>query len=93
MKKLALVFPLLMMLACGKGPLTNVGNPVFTTGQPACNGGNFPIGKGGSSSCCPEAAGNLGVEGEWHVYVAKVGTNEVNMLAHRYLGKACTPKW
>jgi hypothetical protein len=87
-----LVFPLLMMLACRKGPLTNEGNPVFTTGLSACSGANFPIHLGGSSSCCP-AGGYLGVEGEWHVYVAKVGTKEVEMLAHRYIGKACTPQW
>ena len=87
MKKLALLFLLLSLLACGKGPVaTTTGTPTFTTGLAACNGRNFPeFGQGGSSSCCP-AGGYLGVEGEWHVFE----TQGVKKLAHRYLGKACT---
>lgn len=87
MKKLALVFPLLIMSACAKAPLTTNGTPAATQGLPACDGRYFPMVKKGSSSCAPNGASHP-LEGAqmWHA----IGQN--GGLAHRYIGPACTNK-
>jgi hypothetical protein len=86
MKKLTLMFPLLIMFACGKAPLVTQGTPVATQGPPACSGANFPIKKGSSSSCAP--TGSAYQPEVWHV----IGTQGGGGLAHRYLGPACTSR-
>jgi hypothetical protein len=86
MKKMALLFPLLL-LACGKTPppLATNGTPVATQGLPACNPANFPLHKG-SSNCSPVGSAFQGDGAEeWHV--TKTGG-----LAHRYLGPPCTSR-
>jgi hypothetical protein len=82
--KLALVFLLLTMLACGKAPVTTTGTPTFTTGLPvSCDWKYFPS---GSSSCCQVGNDQNGGE-EWHVIDIP---GKPNGLGHRYLGKACS---
>lgn len=89
MKKLALMFPLLIMLACGKAPLVTQGTPEATQGLPTCSGANFPIKKGSSSSCA-QIGSSFQLDGVevWHV----IGTQGGGGLAHRYLGPACTTR-
>lgn len=98
MKNFALAIPLLIISACGRGDLTTKGTPVATEGLPTCDGRNFPIQLGGSSSCClarytlypygdPNGQALEGGNDMWHVFKDKKGDDA---LAHRYLGKACT---
>ena len=79
MTRLALAFVLLVSLginAVGQQPtITNPPGPA-TLGLPPCDGKNFPINKGGSSSCC-----QMGNE---LFHVVPTG------LAHRTLGPACS---
>jgi hypothetical protein len=89
MKKSALVFPLLMMFACGKTPLplATKETPVATQGLAACNGANFPKRLGSPPSCSPTGSDyQLAGAEEWHVIPQTGG------LAHRYLGPACTSR-
>jgi hypothetical protein len=87
MKKLVLVYSLLIMSACMKpsSPLATTGTPPATQGLPACNGANFPMLMGPSPSCSPVGNNDQSFVPEvWHV-IPKTGG-----LAHRFLGPACT---
>jgi len=90
MKRFALVCLPLITVGCWKphqqSPIK--GTPVVYQGLPACSGSNFPMNKGGSSSCCMHAISLQGdLQGEvWHV----IGTQGNGGLGHRFLGGACS---
>jgi hypothetical protein len=86
MKKLLMCL-VLTAVGCGKPPLPLATNetPVSTLGLPACDGRNFPIGKGGSSHCCVDSGT---VKGKEQYFV--IGMTEDRGFGHRYLGTACT---